>query len=203
MKQKELERWYRLKNLKRASQFLVVAAILLLVVGYSASRLVKSNPEAFDSPTQSEPGSRIENFSFSAPGANPWELKAPVALISDDLSTVILKNPEVEYHGGKGGTIYLSAESGEFDRKSSNLYARGNVVIRYRDMTFNTVEIMYSQETHMAHTSSPVSIKSGDGQLTGKGLKLSVENEEIEIEQDVQARLFNVKWTEPANKLPM
>jgi hypothetical protein len=70
-------------------------------------------------------------------------------------------------------------------------------------MKFTTGEIRYSQENHQAETSSPVSVESGDLRLTGKGLKVSVDSEEITIERDVQARLFNVSLVGPKNRLPM
>jgi len=203
MRHEELERWYRLRNLKRAALFLVVTGVAVLIVGYAIYFLARPTPENFDPPPRSGAGSKIENFSFSAPGATPWELKASTALVSDDMTMVILTNPRVTYEGGKGGTIHLSADSGELDRKSNNVYARGNVLIRYRDMTFITTEVKYSQENRMAETPSMVQIKGNDMQLSGRGLKLSIEKEEVEIEQDVQARLLNLHWTGPTGKLAM
>jgi hypothetical protein len=37
MNHKEIERWHRLRNLKRASQVLVVVAVVLLACGYMVS----------------------------------------------------------------------------------------------------------------------------------------------------------------------
>lgn len=203
MKHKELERWHRLRNIKRASQVLVLAAIAVMVSGYALSRFVKPDPEVFDSPKSVASGSRIDNFSYSSPGPHPWELKALTAEISDNMEKVALAHPKVVYRGGKGGIIYLSAEAGEFDRKSGNVWARGNVVIRYKDMTFTTDAISYSEEKRLAETAAPVSVEGGNIRLKGKGMKLSIIDEEILIERDVKARLFNVRLVEPGQQLPM
>lgn len=203
MKHKELERWYRLKNLQKAAQALVLVTVVLLIAGYAVSRIVRPVPEPFDPPAREQSGSRIEKFSFVVPGKHPWELKASVATISDDLDVVTLTDPTVVYQGGKGGTIELSADSGELNRKSQNVRARGNVVIRYRDMTFTTGEITYSQEKGQAETESPVTVEGAEIRISGKGFRLSVPDEEMVIDHDVKASLLNVKWVSPGSRLPM
>lgn len=202
MKHKELERWYRLRNIRRGAQLLILVAIVLSISVYAASILV-SRPVPDELSGVVASGSRIDNFTYSTPGANPWELEATTAVISDSLDKIELTNPRVVYHGGKGGTIYLSAKVGQLDRKSNNVSAHGDVIIRYKDMKFATGEIKYSEANHQAETSSPVSVEGGDLRLTGKGLKVSIDSEEITIERDVQARLFNVHLVGPKSRLPM
>jgi len=203
MNHKEIERWYRLRNMKKVAQVMVLVTVAVLVVGYTASRALKNTPEPMKLPAGCETGIRIDNFTFSAPGANPWELKAVSALVSESLDKVALNNPTVIYEGGKGGKIHLTAKCGQLDRKSSNVAGQGEVAIRYRDFVFATGSINYLHERKQAETSSQVSLEGGDLSLTGTGLKFSIENEEIVIEQDVRARLYDVRWVEPGQKLPL
>jgi LPS export ABC transporter protein LptC len=203
MNHKEIERWHRLKNLKKAAQFLVVIAVLFLVAGYAVSRFVNKKPDDFPSPAVSETGIRIENFSYSAPGAYPWELKAASATVSDSLERVELKDPQVTYLGRAGEDIVLSAQHGKLDRKSSNFSAEGDVTIAYRDFLFSTSRIEYSEKDRVAHTDSPVSLKSPDLVITGRGLRLSVSTKEICIEDQVKAILYNLKLLGPGQKLPL
>jgi LPS export ABC transporter protein LptC len=203
MNHKEIERWYRLRNLKRASQFLIVVAVVLLVCVYTVSYWMRPGPDLVEAPGPANGGVRIDNFSYSSPGAHPWELQASTAMVSESLDRVDLKGPKVVYHGGAGGKILLAAKSGKLDKKSRNVSARGDVTIEYENFLFSTGAIEYSDEKRLAETSSPVSLESGDLRLTGKGLKVSVEREEVVIEDDVKARLFNVKWVEPKGRLPM
>ncbi len=203
MNHKEIERWHRLRNIKRASQLLVVVALVLVACGYLVSRVVRPSTDMPDAPGPADGGVRIDNFSYSSPGAHPWELQAATAMVSDSLDRVVLKGPRVIYQGGAGGKIFLTAKSGRLDRKTRNVSAQGDVTIEYDDFLFSTGEIDYSHEKLLAETSAPVSLESGDLRLTGKGLKVSVEREEVVIEDDVRARLFNVKWVEPNGRLPM
>jgi LPS export ABC transporter protein LptC len=203
MRHKELERWYRLQNLQKAAQALVLVTIVVLIAGYAVSRIVRQAPEPFEVSPREQSGSRIEQFSFVVPGKNSWELRASVATVSDDLDRVTLTDPTVVYRGGKGGTIRLSADSGELSRKSRSVRAKGNVVIHYRGMTFTTGAITYSQENGEARTESPVTMEGGGARITGKGFRLSVPDEEMIIDHDVKARLFNVKWVDRGSRLPM
>ena len=203
MDHRHIERHYRLKNLKRASQILVLGALLMLVSGLAASRLVLNKTDDFGASRVSGNGSRIDNFTFSAPGFPRWDLQATSAQIADTMDNVKLTLPKVVYYGGLGGAIYLAAKSGNLDKKTGFVSVKGGVKIRYKDFEFISQDMDYSQGSLQAATSSPVSLNGGDLKLTGKGLKLSVEKEEILIEHEVRASLFNVKWVGPGRKLPM
>ena len=203
MDQKEIERWYRLRNLKRASQFLVIVAVVLLLSGYGLSRYFSQRPPEFQMPQNAQHGICIEHFAFSCPGAHPWELEASKARVSDSLDRVTLKDLKVTYRGGEGAAITLSAKSGKLDRNNRNVSAKGDVTVRYEDFLFKTSDIRYSQEDGLAETSSPVTFRGGSMMLDGIGLKVLVRKEEIRVERDVRAVLFNVKWVEPGRKLPM
>lgn len=203
MNHKEIERWYRLRNLKKVSQFLVLFAMVLLIAGYAVSRFVKDSPEFVKFSSTGADGISIENFSYSVPGAHPWELAASKAVVSTSLDRVSLTAPKVVYHGGTDADIYLSAGAGTLDKKTSNVSMKEDVKIQFRGFLFRTDDIEYSDNKREAETSSPVSFEGGDLRLTGRGLKVLVEKEEIVVEHDVKARLYNIKWVEPGRKLPM
>lgn len=203
MDHRHIERHYRLKNLKRASQILVLGALLMLVSGLAASRLVMDKADDFRASRVSSNGSRIGDFTFSAPGFPRWDLQATSAQIADTMDNVKLTLPKIVYYGGLGGAIYLAAESGNLDKKTGFVTVKGDVKIRYKDFEFTSNDVNYSEGSLQAATSSPVSLNGGNLKLTGKGLKLSVEKEEIQIEHEVRASLFNVKWVGPGRKLPM
>ncbi|MGC8657817.1 MAG: LPS export ABC transporter periplasmic protein LptC [Desulfomonilaceae bacterium] len=197
MDHKHIERYYRLRNLKRVSQILVLVTVLMLVSGLAVSRLILKNNDDFRASHVSSNGSRIDNFTFSSPGFPRWDLQATSAQVSDNMDKVKLSLPQVVYYGGLGGAIYLVAESGKLDKKRGLVSANGAVKIRYKDFEFASSNVDYSEGSLNAVTSAPVSLKGGNLKLTGKGLKLSVEKEEILIEHEVRASLFNVKWVAP------
>ncbi len=202
MNHKELERWYRLRNIKRASQFMILLCSVL-VAGYVAYDWLRSNPSQFDTSIPSDAGIRIKNFSYSAPGPRPWELHAPSAMVSESLDEVTLQQPQVIYHGGEGGKILLASQTGSLHRKALSVTARGDVTLKYKDYVFRSDEMNYSHEKLSAATSTPVSFQAPDLSLTGTGMTVSLENEEIVIENDVKAKLFNLRWVESKGRLPM
>jgi LPS export ABC transporter protein LptC len=205
MNHKELERWHRLRNIKKASQFLVIAAVVLPVCGYLASRFSQpiDNSVTFSETVQPGDGMRIDNFSYSSPGTRPWELKANTATVSEKLDNVSLVKPKVIYRGGRGGEILVSAESGKLNKNSRNVFAQGNVTVSYKDLLFTAREIDYSDETKTAETSSPVALDGGDLRVTGKGLKVSIESEEMVIQHDVKACISNVQILGAKGKMPL
>jgi LPS export ABC transporter protein LptC len=203
MNHKEIERWHRLRNIKRAAQVLVIFALALVVSGYAVSRIFPNTENTFVSkPIDPKNDMRIEKISYSSPGAHPWELEAATVEGSAALDKVRLIQPRVVYHGGRGGKIFLTADTGNLDKQSNNVFAKGNVTIRSENFVFTTGDMNYSQDKKTAETDSPVALEGVDFRLEGKGMKMSVQDEEIVIEQDVKARFLNVRWTEP-NKAQM
>jgi LPS export ABC transporter protein LptC len=203
MNHKEIERWHRLRNVKRAAQVLVVVALAVVVSGYAVSRIFPDAEDNFVSePIDPKNDMRIEKISYCSPGVHPWELEAATVMGTSSLDKVTLIKPRVVYHGGRGGKIILTADTGNLDKQSNNVLAKGNVTIRYDNLVFTTGDINYSQERRTAETDSPVCLEGVDFHLEGKGMKMSVQDEEIIIEKDVKARLLNVRWSEP-NKAQM
>ncbi|MGO9118231.1 MAG: LPS export ABC transporter periplasmic protein LptC [Desulfomonilaceae bacterium] len=204
MNHKELERWYRLRNIKRASQLMIVLCSVLAVSGYVVSAwLIRPDPSQSDSFIPSDAGIRIENFSYSVPGPRPWELRAPSAIVSESLDEVTLQEPRIIYHAGPGGRISLASQTGSLHKKTLSVVARGEVTLTYKDYIFRSDEMNYSHEKLSASTSSSVFFETPDLSLTGTGMTMNLENEEIVIENDVKARLFNLKWVESKGRLPM
>jgi LPS export ABC transporter protein LptC len=204
MNHREIERWYRLQNLMKACQVLVVAAVVLMVVWYAAAWYFSDDSgKKFVSSGPNDGKMTIRHFSYSAPGAHPWELQAESAVVSESLDQVSLSQPKVVYKGGAGGEIFLKSQTGEFDRKTQNVTARGDVRIQLRDFHFSTDEVHYRHDTLIAQTDSPVLLEGNDLRVSGKGLKVSVETEETTIEEDVKIEIFNVRLVGLNGRLPM
>ncbi len=203
MNHKEIERWHRLRNIKKAFQILVLVCGALLISGVAASIFITPSASPLEPSSTSNTGIEIVNFSYSSPGPQQWELHAPSALVSEALDAVELKEPKVVYHDRSGASVELVSSTGRFDRKNLTVTASGDVTMRYKDYVFRSPEIRYSHEKLRAETSAPVAFEGPELKLTGKGLTLSLDSEEIVIEEDVHAQLFNVSWVKPNGRLPM
>lgn len=200
---KEMERWYRLKAIRITSQALVVTAVALSILMYAVNRYFQPEVSAFTPSKQVEGKMLIENFSYTSPGAHPWELKAVSAEVSDSLEKVSLTRPSVEYLGGKGGKISLAAQKGNLDKNAKTIVAEGDVKLEYKDFLFSTDEIGYNDQHKTAQTEKPVSLSTGNLKVHGKGLKITMETEEIVIEQEVTAVISDLKLFTSKSKLPL
>ncbi len=203
MNHKEIERWHRLRNIKRAAQVIVALAVLALVTGYGMSRLFTAPSETFTPvPTPGDAG-RIDNFSFSFPGAYPLELQAPSALLYESEGRVKLEKPRVTVPSEDGAKIVITAGSGELDEKARTVTASEGVTIRYGEFTFEAGDLEYSDGARVAETSSPVSMSGAGMFVTGEGLKLMVDSRKIVIKTNVRARLFGEKMTQVSRRVSM
>ncbi len=203
MNHKEIERWYRLKNLRKAIQALVLLSVIALVSGLALSRYANNDKNEFKTSNVSEPGIKVEKFTYSSVGSDQWELEAASASVNEKMDHVDLKLPRIVYYGGDGGKIILNAQYGNLDKKDGKVEARGSVSIKYQNFKFITDNVNYSQGLLEAQAADSILMEGDDLRLSGKGLRLFVDKEEIVIEQDVKASLFNVKWVTPGKKLPM
>ncbi|MEW6351509.1 MAG: LPS export ABC transporter periplasmic protein LptC [Thermodesulfobacteriota bacterium] len=205
MKYRELERWHRLNLIKKALQVLVIAAAVASVAVFLAGKIWTSPPETIVAPPEPtrDDGMTIRGFQYSSPGPNPWELKAESATVSEALDKIVLVKPQVVYHGANGEGISLSADRGDLDRDKGDYSMRGNVVVRHGDFVYETDAMEYSDKSRQAKTSSPISLKGPDILVTGTGLTVDVDRQELVIEKDVKSTLFNVKWVDPGERLPL
>ncbi|MFC1836611.1 LPS export ABC transporter periplasmic protein LptC [Thermodesulfobacteriota bacterium] len=186
---KELERWYRLRNLKRAAQVVIVACVLFLISGYAASMLLTNGGRSPDRTVPPDDGMVIEGFAYTLPGAHPCRLEAASAVVSQKQDRVSLTRPRLTYFSRDGGEVVLTADTGRWDKKSGKVTVEGAVTLDYEDYRFKTERIVYDQETRLAESSSPVQLEGTGIRVSGKGLKVWADREEISIEQDVKARL--------------
>jgi LPS export ABC transporter protein LptC len=167
------------------------------------SRLVTPTEDVPLTPTSVEGRLNVKNFSYSSPGAHPWELAASSALVTEGLDRVKVTAPRVRYFRLEGGEVTLSAAEGELDRKTGDVTARGDVTVKYGGFTFKTSDLRYSQRRLTASTTSAVTLRGDSLLLSGKSFKLTLEPPQVMIEEDVEAQLYNVKWTEPGRKAPL
>ncbi len=205
MNHREIERWYRLRMLKKASVAVVLSVLALIVICGAAWRLMSDGPPETPTADTADAALKVNRFTLSSSGEHPWRLDARTALSKDStLQRVALIRPRIVYQGGKGGVIVLTAEKGIVDRDKLNYSAKGNVTLKYRDFEISTEEITYSEEKQEVSGSATVVLKAKDLHFTGNELTLSLADEEIVIKGGVSATLFNMKWTTPSlhmNKL--
>ena len=203
MNHKEIERWYRRKNIMRACQVLAIVSVVFIGVSYVVSHVWREKGNDFVAAPKPDEGMRMEQFSYSAVGAHPWFLRAESAAVNTPMNKVLLTLPSVTYPGVGGEKIFLNSRTGELDKENQHVTARGAVTIRYKDFLFSTDEVHYLHGKLVAETDAPVTVEGTDLRVTGKGLTLSIKDEEVHVEHNVKTQIFNVRWVGANGKLPM
>jgi LPS export ABC transporter protein LptC len=203
-RQREIERWRRLRLIKRLTQVGVVGIILAIAAGYLFAWYLKPRPGNVKIPQVAQDESiRIDRFTYSAPGANPFELEAETATVSDTLDRVSLKSPRVVYNSKEKGKITLTARSGALDKSSGTIRAAGDVEIRMKGLLIKADEVTYSDEERVVTADSRVSMFGEGFSLSGAGLTLFIDTQEARIAKDVTTDLHDVKWARPGRELPI
>ncbi len=202
MDHREIERWYRLRLIKRAAVYLVLTAIVGLGAAYALRYPWQPDPGPA-LPSNTRPGISIDDFSYSSPGAHPFELKAATARVTTDLDQVSLKKLRLVYKPGEEDSIVLTAESGELDKRTRSVQAKGNVVLRMRSFVIRANEISYSDKERLVEAACPITMEGKDLRVSGRGFKLWLKDRRAVIQHDVLTSLYNVKWVEPGKPLPM
>jgi LPS export ABC transporter protein LptC len=197
MSHRDIERWYRLRLLKKAAMAMVGMLVVSVVLGFAISQVwTRTGRQPWET-LKTDSGIGIADFTYSFPGPHPWELAARMARASDTLDQVTLERPRVTYHLRAGDKITVTAEQGKLDRETGRFSASGGVRINFRDFLFSAEDLHYSDETHVAKTASNISLEATDFSLKGRGLRVSIDEEEVQIENEVEAVLYNVSVLEP------
>jgi LPS export ABC transporter protein LptC len=203
MHDRHIERWRRLKAVRSASVVFAGALVVVCAVALAVSRMTGRGEELPEISSNPDERVSVRNFAYSSPGAHPWELTALSAAAFEALDKVKVEEPRVVYFGADGRDVTLTAKLGEVDRKTGNVLTEGDVTVGYGDFTFKTSDLRFNQKEGAASTTSAVSLRGDSLLLTGKSMKLTLDPQQVVVEEDVEAKLYNVKWTEPGRKLPL
>jgi LPS export ABC transporter protein LptC len=203
-RRRELERWRRLRIIKRFSQVGVVLTSLVLIAGYISVWWLKPPPPLVETPAVAKDESiRIDRFTYSAPGPHPFELEAESATVADTLDKVRLTGPKVLYKSRERGKIILTARSGELDKAARTIHASGDVEIRMKGLLIKADQVTYSDKERIVRANSDISIYGEGFSLSGSGLTLFIDTHEARISNNVKTHLQDVKWAAPGRGLPI
>ncbi|HEX6929076.1 MAG TPA: LPS export ABC transporter periplasmic protein LptC [Gammaproteobacteria bacterium] len=113
----------------------------------------------------------------------------------EDETWVRLRELEARGLGMKPGW-QLTANHGRLSDDGVRLHVSGDVVLTRSNpgevpMRLHTDELSVNTETEIAVTEAPVRITQGDNILSGRGLWVSLADDHLRIESDVEARYEN------------
>ncbi|MBN2538124.1 LPS export ABC transporter periplasmic protein LptC [candidate division WOR-3 bacterium] len=120
------------------------------------------------------PDQVVEGFTMheSSSGERLYTLRADTAYVFDAEGRVDVVEPRVDFYDETGAVhAVLVARRGEIFSSSSNLVARGEVVVETADSTLlQTDSLGWNNTTREVRTDAPVDIATPKGRVSGQGL---------------------------------
>jgi len=127
-------------------------------------------------------------------GKTQWELNADKAEVLHSKKITRLKNIRMSLFQKNNNQISVSADKGIIHNESENVELEGNIQVYSGEghvLTTNTLKWMSEQKTF--ETKDDVKINGANFILTGKGMKINVDTEILEIYGGVKASFSDIK----------
>lgn len=132
-----------------------------------------------------EPGQQFEGFNlqgYAKDGEKAWTVNGDNADILGD--TIKISNVDAESYGEE--KVYLTAETGTIDQKSSTIHLEKDVVITSeRGTQMTTDSLDWNRNEDLVKTKDDVRITDKDMTMTGKGMEAHPAMKTAQIDQDV------------------
>ncbi len=137
------------------------------------------------------PDQEIDGFRLTQTrdGEKLWVLSASRALVYEEADRVELERLRVDYFDDEGGVrSTLTAKEGLLRRRTSNMEARGNVVVVAHDGTrLVTDRLTWNERTGKIESDRFVRVTQGDDVFTGVGLEADPDLKDIKVKSEFKA----------------
>ncbi len=148
---------------------------LLLIVLAGTTEVVRAG----------EPGQQFEGFNlqgYTKDGGKAWTVNGDNADILGD--KIKISNVDAESYGDE--KVYLTAETGTIDQKSSTIHLEKDVVITSeRGTRMTTDSLDWNRNDDLVKTKDDVRITDKDMTMTGTGMEAHPAMQTAQIDQDV------------------
>ncbi|MFH1681244.1 MAG: LPS export ABC transporter periplasmic protein LptC [Candidatus Eisenbacteria bacterium] len=142
------------------------------------------NPDPL--PTQE---TRVRSWVEYRENKKSWVFRGDVVRLFEEPKRVESEGVVVDFYDGEEKYLStLTAERGTIDRKTTDMEARGNVIVTNRDgARLETDWIRWNNKEEIIHTEAFVTLVEGRKRITGYGLRTDPGLENAVIERDVVA----------------
>ncbi len=180
--------------MKRVRRALIAVALLILVlvavplVREALSPKKQQRPEGLPPPGVDMRLDKVHYEQIDQDGRREWELFAKAAQYEKDNKKVALSSISVSFFSKEGAVYKLSADRGELCTETQDVSLTGNVMAETAEgYSIRTDSIKYVARDRKVSTADPVSVKSKEMVMTGKGMVIDLEEEKLYILQEVKA----------------
>ena len=175
-------------NLRRLLAILILIAVLFLgtviwrhLQQQRPEDLLKALPKQIDLALEQL------HYTQTEEGRRRWTLDADKAEYQRQQGQVSLKTVQLTlFEAGRLGQVRLQADQGLLDQEERQVEVWGNVVIKTeRGEQLYTERLHYDDQQRRLHTDEPVRLLSKRMELTGIGMQVDLEQEQLLIKKDV------------------
>jgi len=175
----------------------ILAFVILVLAGTLTVTVIRnfqgpSPDEALEAlPRNIDLSMKEIRYTETSDGNRRWMLVADSAAHSMGEGVTRIENINMVFFDRRGNEdVILTARSGSFQVDSRQVEVHGDVVVKSpRGFVLYTEHLTYGEADRMIHTSDPVRMVSEGMELTGKGLRLNVDNHTLELLSSVRARI--------------
>lgn len=130
-------------------------------------------------------------YTETSDGVRRWTLVADSAAHSVGEGVTRIENIRMVFYNRQGAEdVTLTARTGTFRVDSREVEALGDVTVKSpRGFALYTERLQYRESDRVIRTDDPVRMISGQMELTGKGMRLSVTDHTLKLLSAVRARI--------------
>ncbi|PLX86030.1 MAG: LPS export ABC transporter periplasmic protein LptC [Desulfuromonas sp.] len=130
------------------------------------------------------------SYTETRDGQRRWFLEADSAAYKAEEATARIENIRMTFYGHEElGDLALTALSGALNRETREVEVQGDVKVRSeRGDAFFTESLRYRESDRILRTDDPVRVVSQNLEVTGKGLRMSVQDRSFVLLSRVKAR---------------
>ena len=173
------------------SSIIVVSIVLLIFVATKIKTNV-NKPKNLLKALQDSVDLKIKGFVYTEVGAAKakWEVKAETATYDKKQNLAVLDMVQITLTTSDGRIFVMNADKGRILTEKKKIEIEKNVVIvSDTGDKFFTDHLSYNDDEKKFYTDAPVTMENKRMKITGKGLTLFINKEELNIPSMVKARI--------------
>jgi LPS export ABC transporter protein LptC len=171
---------------------IAVVSLVVLVAFVVILKVNANKPKNLLKALQNSVDLQIKGFVYTEVGeANAkWEVKADTATYDKKQNLAVLELVQIRLTTSDGKVYEMKADKGQMLTKEKNIEIKGNVVITSDNGDrFSTDHLSYKDSEKKFYTDAPVTMENKRMKITGKGLTLFMNKEELNIPSMVKAKI--------------
>ncbi len=170
---------------------IIISLVVLIYVSATLKGKVKKQ-ENLVKELQNSIDLQIKDFVYTEVGAaqSKWEVKAETATYDKDRKLAVLERVRMKLVTSDGQVYVMNADQGQIMTEEKNVEIKGHVMITSdKGDKFSTDYIRYDDAGKKFYTDAPVTMENKRMKITGKGLIIFMNKEQLTIPAMVQARI--------------